>query len=192
MSDYSYSYPCTHIRLSSVVADELRKTCESMDGSDDYLIELRSHLSTDKPMPFKLIKTFWEEHKKGTALHKWISGCALILPEVVVPPRNDELEKRCQKLRAQQSHAEYNKMVKGIDKKVPTEAGERAIWREIRNQYIAVINMVLTIGGTFVFVYKAVEYSLPAPNPAAQTLLGIFACLVVATAELYFLLRDLS
>lgn len=69
---------------------------------------------------------------------------------------------------------------------------ERTIWKEIRGQSIAVVNMVLTIGGTFVFVYKAVEYSLPAPNPAAQTLLGILACLVVAVAELYFLLRDLS
>lgn len=68
---------------------------------------------------------------------------------------------------------------------------EVGVWREIRNQYIAVINMVLTIGGTFAFVFKAVEYSLPVPNPAAQTLLGILACLVVAVAELYFLLRDL-
>lgn len=66
------------------------------------------------------------------------------------------------------------------------------MWKEIRNQYIAVVNMVLTIAGTFVFVYKAVEYSLPTPNEAAQALLAILACLVVAVAELYFLLRDLS
>lgn len=60
---------------------------------------------------------------EGTSLHRWISDCKFVLPELVVPPRNEELEKRCQKLRAQQSHAEYNSMVKGIDKNVDAEPG---------------------------------------------------------------------
>lgn len=41
-------------------------------------------------------------------------------------------------------------------------------WKQLRRQYIAVVNTVVTIGGVFAFFYKAVEYSLPEPNVAAQ------------------------
>ncbi|XP_022643345.1 uncharacterized protein LOC111242792 [Varroa destructor] len=64
-------------------------------------------------------------------------------------------------------------------------------WRQLRRQYIAMINTLVTIGGTFVFFYKAVEYSLPEPNIPAQVLVAILASLVVAVSELYFLLRSI-
>lgn len=63
MSDYSYSHPCCHLRLSSSVAEELRTVCESVERSDDYIIQIRSHLSKDKSVPFELLKTFWKNHK---------------------------------------------------------------------------------------------------------------------------------
>lgn len=42
---------------------ELRETCGKINGSDDYIIQLRSHLPKKKPIPFNLLKTFWEKHK---------------------------------------------------------------------------------------------------------------------------------
>ena len=65
MSDYSYSYPCTHLRLSAAVTQELQKTCDTTDSKEDYIIQLRSLLSTQKPVPFALVKKFWTNHKGG-------------------------------------------------------------------------------------------------------------------------------
>jgi len=62
-------------------------------------------------------------------------------------------------------------------------------FRKIRPTLIAVINAFVTIGGTFLFVYKAVEYSLPEPHISTQVLSGLFGALIVAMAEIYFLVR---
>lgn len=70
MSDYSFSYPCTHIKLSSEKVDELRNFCDITDSSDDYIIQLRSHISSKKPVPFGLVKTFWKNHKGKDLLHQ--------------------------------------------------------------------------------------------------------------------------
>lgn len=63
MSDYSLSYPCVHINLSPAKVDEIREFCDTGDVSNDYLVQLRSHLSSGRPVPFGLLKTFWKNHK---------------------------------------------------------------------------------------------------------------------------------
>ncbi|KAH9363947.1 hypothetical protein HPB48_007285 [Haemaphysalis longicornis] len=52
--------------------------------------------------------------------------------------------------------------------------------RQVRQQSWAVVNLLVTVGGTFAFFYKAVEYSLPDPHIALQVLAALFASIVVA------------
>lgn len=68
MSDYSFSLPCVHINLSSAKVDELREFCGAGDVADDYIVQLRSHLSSGKPVPFGLLKTFWKNNKGKNVL----------------------------------------------------------------------------------------------------------------------------
>ncbi|OQR70030.1 transmembrane protein-like [Tropilaelaps mercedesae] len=202
MSDYSYTSPCVCLRLDPKLADELRQAADGTDDAvenrldrPDYLVQMKGLLNKEQPIPFTLLKNYWRNHKEGVSLVEWTARCRLELPSVVVPPRSDDLEKRCKELRARMMHKEYDSMVASIDRSRASNGdnygNNLAVWRQLRNQYIAVVNTVLTIGGTFAFFYKAVEYSLPERNVAAQVLAAILACLVVAVAELYFLLRSL-
>lgn len=62
-------------------------------------------------------------------------------------------------------------------------------FKRLNGSVVAVFNSFLVFICTFVFCYKALEYSLPQPNIIAQTLFGIGGSTIVAIAELYFLIR---
>ncbi|GIY74474.1 uncharacterized protein CDAR_11021 [Caerostris darwini] len=122
-------------------------------------------------------------------IHKVLGKCEILLCSTPPPPRNAELEKRILKLKAEQANAEYRSMTKSL---LPPERSRISLREDIHSvssQIIAVINFVLTVGGTFCFVYKAVEYALPHENIPAQVLMGILASIVVALADFYFLLQ---
>lgn len=121
------------------------------------------------------------------------------------PKRNNpELEDRIRKLKCQQSSVEYNEMTKGLPKYRPSPNLKSASnmnshtfndgtigsdLREMRPILISVVNTCLVIGGSFVFFYKAVEYSLPSPQIPLQVLVAIIGASIVAVAEFYFLIR---
>ncbi|KAH6923167.1 hypothetical protein HPB50_024590 [Hyalomma asiaticum] len=125
-------------------------------------------------------------------LHKLLEGSELCLPSPVTPPRNPELEARVQKLKAQQLNRDYDRMTSDVDvcraRSSPfSKAGEEV--RQVKQQSWAVVNLLVTVGGTFAFFYKAVEYSLPDPHIPLQVLVALIASIAVAIAELYFLIR---
>ncbi|KAH7976213.1 hypothetical protein HPB52_010093 [Rhipicephalus sanguineus] len=110
----------------------------------------------------------------------------------VTPPRNPELEARVQKLKAQQLNRDYDRMTSDVDvcraRSSPfSKVGDEV--RQVKQQSWAVVNLLVTVGGTFAFFYKAVEYSLPDPHIPLQVLVGLVTSIVVAVAELYFLIR---
>ncbi|XP_064486822.1 uncharacterized protein LOC135399073 [Ornithodoros turicata] len=145
-------------------------------------------------VPFTVIKSVRSVVKQsGTpvSISGLLEGSELCLPNPVTPERNQVLEARIQRLKAQQMHQEYNQMVSNIDQSkrsflAPEVASD---FRDVKKQCLAVVNLLVTIGGTFAFFYKAVEYSLPQPHIPAQVLSGLFASLLVAVAELYFLVK---
>lgn len=56
--------------------------------------------------------------------HELFQGSEVLLPKNVEIPRNEELEKRCKRLKAQQQNRDYNKMTKNVDsirKKLPED-----------------------------------------------------------------------
>lgn len=52
---------------------------------------------------------------KNIFIHKLIEGCEIVLPEVKIPPRNPELERRIQKLKAMEEERKYREMTKNVD-----------------------------------------------------------------------------
>jgi hypothetical protein len=59
----------------------------------------------------------------------------------------------------------------------------------MRPTLIAVFNSFLVVIGTFVFVFKAVEYSMTTPDVTVQVMSSLIASLIVALAEVYFLAK---
>ncbi|CAM1325626.1 Uncharacterised protein g9010 [Pycnogonum litorale] len=120
--------------------------------------------------------------------HEFLEKFRFNLPKPHIPPRNPELEARIQKLKNKQASREYKEMTKNVDATVSTSeiAHIRSESKAIRNQLISMLNFSLSVAGSFAFVYKAVEYSLPEPNIPAQILLSMITATVVAMAELYF------
>lgn len=137
--------------------------------------------------------------------------CKRIEPK---PRDNEQLEKRLQQLRFRESHAIYEGMTSSVDRLVENKILAKAdaadsrqaiqlstgssvecpksTLTEVRELYgsaIAVFNSFLVFLCTFLMSYKALEYALPVPNIIAQTSFGLFCSLVVAVAELYFLMR---
>lgn len=173
------------VRDSGIYDEVLRKSAEDILNGGDAGVpfsKLRSlrdvaNASSDRPPVY---------------LHKLLEGSELCLPSPVTAPRDPELEARIQKLKAQQLNREYDRMTSDVDvcrsRSSPlTQVGAEV--RQVRQQSWAVVNLLVTVGGTFAFFYKAVEYSLPDPHIALQVLAALFASIVVAVAELYFLIR---
>ena len=59
----------------------------------------------------------------------------------------------------------------------------------MRPTLIALLNSVLVVVGTFVFVFKAVEYSMTTPDVTVQVMASLIAALIVALAEVYFIAK---
>lgn len=58
-----------------------------------------------------------EHDEQKVYLHELFEGSEIVLPKNVEVPRSAELEKRCQKLKAEQQNREYNMMTKNVDNK---------------------------------------------------------------------------
>ncbi|CAG2104692.1 unnamed protein product [Medioppia subpectinata] len=128
-------------------------------------------------------------YRLGNRFRKTVNKCYRCLH------RNKELEDRLAELNCKQSNRDYNSMTSSVSvgpnpaKQSAESVSLGAEFRQMRPTLIATANAFLTIGGTFFFCYKAVEYSLPEPNISSQILSGLFGAMVVAVAEIYFLVR---
>ena len=56
-----------------------------------------------------------EDKSEKVYLHNILEGSEIVLPKNSEIPRNAELEKRCERLRASQQNREYNSMTKNVD-----------------------------------------------------------------------------
>lgn len=121
-------------------------------------------------------------------------NCKCIPPK---PRENSQLEERLKKLRLKSSQNMYNTMTSSVDRIVARKidnqtdsvGGHNEEIKVFSGSTMAVINSFLVYICTFIFCYKAVEYSLSEPNIIAQVLFGLLGSTVVACAELYFLAR---
>ncbi|XP_050305324.1 transmembrane protein 199 [Anthonomus grandis grandis] len=127
-------------------------------------------------------------------LHELLEGSEVVLPKNELIPRNKELEKRCQKLKAEQQNREYANMTKNVDnfrKTLPEDTIGYQI-KMMNKHLIAVFQFVVSVITGFAFGYVGVELLIGSLDFGVRMVLGIFCALTVATAELYFLLKNLN
>ncbi|KAK2726164.1 hypothetical protein QYM36_000573 [Artemia franciscana] len=132
-----------------------------------------------------------EEVPADYPLHKMLRCCDILLPTLPAPPpRDPQLEARCLRLRKEQEQKEYDAMVNRIappkERKPDNLAAEL---REVNRQLIQVFQFVLSTGSAFVFGFWGVDWAAGPFDFGSRSLIGVFCALVVAIAEIYFLIK---
>lgn len=196
--------------------DYLYKLNEDVRLQLDNILE-SSRSSIDKELKENIISLLKEEnlnYESLSRLHQYIqradldyneffyqfvSRCQSIAP---APRANKELERRLKYLKKVDSQRNYNKMTSmfnnnnnnynetsTVTSSKEDKASHMSEIKQLRATTIAVINSFLVFLCTFIFCYKAVEYSMHIPHIPTQVLSGIAGSTIVAIAELYFLFR---
>ena len=133
---------------------------------------------------------------KNVYLHEILAGCDLFVPRYVEPERNPELNERVERLKAEQANREYDEMTKNVNvsRYHSNKASDSFIpdMKSVQGQIITIFNVFLTIFGSFLFGYKAVEYSTGVKDFLLQVSCGLVCAFIVAIADLYFLFKRLN
>lgn len=156
--------------------------------------------SQQQPPPYLLLNDLKQLFKSWPVeneihFHELLEDVVVIFPALPEPVKNPELQARLDKLKQEQEEREYARMVKNVDakfKKSEDSVSLSADVKSLRAQMVGVTNFIVSVGGTFAFVYKAVEYSLPEPIIPTQVIAGLLGASIVALAELYFLLLQID
>ena len=133
---------------------------------------------------------------KDAYLHEILAGCDLFVPRYVEPERDPQLNERVERLKAEQANREYEEMTKNVSvtRFHSNKASDSFLpdMKSVQGQIITIFNVFLTIFGSFLFGYKAVEYSTGVKDFLLQVSCGLVCAFIVAVADLYFLFKRLN
>lgn len=126
-------------------------------------------------------------------LHHLLEGCELVLPVPSVEPRSLELDERCHKLRQEQENRDYRQMTKNVDasRKAERDTHINYEMREVNAQLVAVLQVILSIVGSFVFGYFSIEVIMGTKDFVRQLSVGFSIATIVMIAEAYFLVKQI-
>lgn len=127
-------------------------------------------------------------------LHELLEKSEIVFPKNEEIPRNQELEKRCQKLKAEQQNREYQNMTKNVDgfrRKLPEDTISYQL-KMMNTHLIAVFQFIVSVLAGFAFGFIGVELLIGSLDFGFRLMLGTFCALVIAVAELYFLAKKLN
>lgn len=121
-------------------------------------------------------------------------GLELELPVSDVAPRNPILEARCQRLRREQEDREYRAMTKMVDSGRYKEPEESIAYQmqQINRQLIGVVQFVFSVAAGFAFGFQGLELLIGDLEMGFRLMCGISCALVIAIAEIYFLLQHIN
>lgn len=114
--------------------------------------------------------------------------------------KNPELDQRLRSLKVRAAAAEYQSMVSNVATARCANGGSQLTGktpkfslsqelRNIRSTLLATLNAIMVVVATFAFFYLTVSYARPDYSTANVVLFSFGASMVVAAAELYFLIR---
>ncbi|XP_059484679.1 uncharacterized protein LOC132202046 [Neocloeon triangulifer] len=131
---------------------------------------------------------------KGVSIRKL--GLEIVLPTLEQVPRDPVLEARCRRLKAQQEDRQYKAMTKSVDAtrfKFQEESIGSQL-KEMNRQLIGVGQLILSVAAGFAFGFIGLELIIGEMEMGFRFLCGTLCALVIAVAELYFLIKhvDLS
>ena len=115
--------------------------------------------------------------------HEIIESCEIILPEPKFPPRNPELEARCQKLKAEQQEREYRRMTKnitgGLAKGQDNDESFAEQMKELNNYLLIVFQLVVSVACSFTFGYLAPYYLTNVQDVGPRLMSGIIVAFAI-------------
>jgi len=131
---------------------------------------------------------------RPNSFHDLIIGCDIKLPQPVAEPRNQELEARIQRLKAEQANRDYKAMTKNVDSVRLREPEDTIAYQieQINRQLIAVAQFVVSVLAGFAFGFIGIELMTGNLDFGFRLLLGVMFALIIALAEIYFLAKKLS
>ncbi|XP_072401828.1 transmembrane protein 199 [Diabrotica undecimpunctata] len=131
---------------------------------------------------------------KKVYLHEILEGCEIILPKNEEIPRNEELDKRCKQLKAEQENQSYFNMTKNVDsrRKIYPEDTIGYQLKQMNRHLVAIFQFIVSVAAGFAFGFIGVEIIIGSLDFGFRLLLGIICALTVALAELYFLAKKLN
>ncbi|CAF1340339.1 unnamed protein product [Adineta steineri] len=181
-------------KVEQLLENTLKKF-ENKDSNNYKQIENILQSKTTKYIPASIIIDAYKLSDKDNYLHEILTGCDLFVPAYAEPERNPELNERVERLKAQQANREYDEMTKNVNfNRLHQNKSTDSFMPDMKSmqgQLITIANVFLTIGGAFVFGYKAVEYS-GIKNFPLQVSCGLLCAFIVAIADLYFLFKRLN
>ncbi|CAL4061372.1 unnamed protein product [Meganyctiphanes norvegica] len=179
----SRSFICVLQELKNVMgAPEIIKEAQFSDDESKQI-----HLTTQD---IKWCHMKMRERGMKERIHEMIAESCINLPKYEPPPRSPELEARVQQLRKDQENKEYREMTKTLCGE-PSSAGIADVRKDLRSlnrQLVTGAQYILSIVGTFFAIF--IGSGLAIPDYGTRVLLAVIVALVVALAELYFLIRD--
>jgi len=128
-------------------------------------------------------------------LHEILANSDVLLPQLEIPERNPELEKRCSALKNLLAEKEYKRMTRNVDPRTSRSNPEDSIgfqMKQMNTALISVFQFVITIACAFFFGFVGIEVFVGGLQLPVRLLLGIMAALIVAGAELYFLAMNMA
>uniref|UniRef100_A0A6P7GAQ5 Transmembrane protein 199 isoform X1 n=1 Tax=Diabrotica virgifera virgifera TaxID=50390 RepID=A0A6P7GAQ5_DIAVI len=127
-------------------------------------------------------------------LHEILEGCEIILPKNEEIPRNEELDRRCKQLQAEQANQKYFDITKNVDsrKKVYPEDTVQYQLQQMNRHLVAIFQFVMSVVAGFTFGFVGLEIIVGSLDFGFRLVLGIVCSLMVALAELYFLAKKLN
>ncbi|XP_033123334.1 transmembrane protein 199-like [Anneissia japonica] len=148
---------------------------------------------TEKSVPASLVIKVHKcvnDGQNKIYLHELLKGSDLYYEALKPPTRSPELVARLERLKTEQENREYQKMTKNV--RVEAFGGSilSEIGKDLRStkaQLIGVLNVVLTIVGSFVFGYMATYY-VGKPIPYC-IVTGFVLASIVAVADIYFFIK---
>ncbi|XP_022101151.1 transmembrane protein 199-like [Acanthaster planci] len=189
--------------LTGRMYDEIDGVLLREDVPEDFKNELRGYAKLRKKenpeeepsIPFstlrKLHSYLGTDGKPGMYLHQLMQGTEVFFPPLPKLERNPELVARLERLRAEQANREYQEMTKNVSNNIAGRSPLGQVGKELKSvqtQLMGVFNVFLTIAGAFVFGFMAMYYA--GQSVTARVLCGLAFALIVAAADLYFLIKN--
>jgi hypothetical protein len=193
------------LNLNSKVSTKLPFHNEAIISENDRLLNLH-----DLHWLYDYIQRDNENNSTKVYLHNLFEGSEIILPKNCEVPRNVELEKRCERLRASQQNREYSNMTKNVDnvrRKHPEDTISfqskskcerfqvvyfKISVKQMNRHLIAISQFIMSVLAGFAFGFIGVELLIGNLDFGFRLLLGIICALIIALAELYFLAKKLN
>ncbi|XP_017776181.1 PREDICTED: uncharacterized protein LOC108562382 isoform X2 [Nicrophorus vespilloides] len=128
---------------------------------------------------------------RNVHFNELFEGSILVVPKNKTVTRNQELEKRCIRLRAHQMNREYYDMVRNVDgsRRRNFEDSIPQMKKCIETEMIVVFQFIVSVLASFFFGYIGMDWLFGPEKEGNRIIRGVMSAFLVAVAEFYFLLK---